>query len=419
VAFIVHKGLSYGSKNYHLFEKSLYYLKDKNSHLNKHNILHMDYENFLSPDEKFHWVCLNKTKVSVVKIFFKTLLASIKTIYLIRGWSTFLGWLLCINRYKWYIKYCEIIKKYKNLKVAIIDYEVLCPKTLILALEKNKIKTVATQERFAHTFCTSFANVVIDTYYVANEFVANFIKNSKYHDVKNVISTGSYRSDYLLSFKKENIPEEITNAKTQGKKIIVALGYQSPNYWFESNVSLETNWTSQISFLEDLIKLDQSLENTFIVIRYKSLGWIKNEYFEKISKKINNCKNIIISTNYSESFYSYKLCANADLVIAKHTSLADECLEKEIPVLFYEYGHNLEKIMSDVFNYLSSGIMCHNFRELLEKTNSLLYNNSSDLKNKIIELNNKVYYVKEKGNVKSKITKNLENLIKNKIMDSN
>jgi len=171
--------------------------------------------------------------------------------------------------------------------------------------------------------------------------------------------------------------------------------------------------------LEDLIKLDQSLENTFIVIRYKSLGWIKNEYFEKISKKINNCKNIIISTNYSESFYSYKLCANADLVIAKHTSLADECLEKEIPVLFYEYGHNLEKIMSDVFNYLSSGIMCHNFRELLEKTNSLLYNNSSDLKNKIIELNNKVYYVKEKGNVKSKITKNLENLIKNKIMDSN
>jgi 3-deoxy-D-manno-octulosonic-acid transferase len=86
-------------------------------------------------------------------------------------------------------------------------------------------------------------------------------------------------------------------------------------------------------------------------------------------------------------------------------------LANEIPVLFYEYGHNLTKIMSDVFNYLSSGLMCYNFEELLERSNSLLFNNSSKLKNKITELNRKIYYVKEKGNVKNKIINSLENLI--------
>ena len=115
--------------------------------------------------------------------------------------------------------------------------------------------------------------------------------------------------------------------------------------------------------------------------------------------------------NFKEYFYAYKLCANADLVIAKHTSLADECLANEIPVLFYDYTHNMKQMMADVFNYLSSGLMCYNLEELLERSNSLLFNNSSKLKNKITELNKKIYHVKEKGNVKNKIINNLENLI--------
>ena len=411
VALIPNKGIIWGTKDKFLFEKTLYYSDDKNSNFNKYNILHLDYDNFLSPEENLHWVCLRKIKVSSAKIFSKTLLASIKTCYLIRSWSTFLGWLLCIHQYNIYIKYCEAIKKFKNLKMAIIDYDILCPKTLILALEKNNIKTVATQERFIHTFFTSYANVMVGTYYVFSEFAANFIKKSKYNDVKNIIPVGSYRSDYLSIYKKEIVPKEISNAKEKGKKILIALGVHSPHYWFESYPSIVLNWSSQINFLEDVISLSQKLNNTFIVVRYKSIDWISNSYFEEIIKKINNYENIIISDNYGESFYSYKLCANADLVIAKHTSLADECLINRIPVLFHEYGHNFTKIISDVFNYLSSELMCYNFEELLKKSESLLFNSSSKLKDDINKLNKTLYYVKEKGNIKKKIIMHLENLI--------
>ena len=414
VAFIVHKGLIYGDltkKGRVLFEKSLYYSDDKNSCLNKHNILHLDYENFSSPDQNLHWICLKKIKVSSTKIFSMTLLACLRTCYLIRSWSAFLGWLLLIKQYGIYIKYCEVIKKFKNLKIAIIDYDILCPKTLILALEKNNIKTVATQERFIHTFFTSWVNVMLDTYYVASEYTANVLKNSKYYDIKNVIPMGLYRSDYITLYKKKNIPKEISKAKENGKKIIVFLGHHSSNYWFDSYLSAVASWSAQISFLEDVIRFSKNLNNAIVILRYKDLIWTTNIYFKDILNKINNCENIIISMHQSESFYGYKLCANADLIVAKHTSIADECLSHEIPVLFYEYTHNMKGIVSDAFDYSPSGLMCYNFEELLERSKSLLFDSSSKLKDEITKLNKTIYYVKEKGNIKNKIIGQLEKLI--------
>ena len=68
-------------------------------------------------------------------------------------------------------------------------------------------------------------------------------------------------------------------------------------------------------------------------------------------------------------------------------------------------------IKSVVFDYSSSGLMCHNFGELLERSKSLLFDGSSQLRDEISELNKTIYYVKEKGNIKNKIIKQLENLI--------
>ena len=394
-----------------MYEKTLYYSHEKKSSLHKNNILHLDYDNYSTPEENLNWVCLKKVQISKNKILSKTLLVVLKTFFLIRSWSEFLGWLFCIREYYTYLKFCEVIKKFKSLKIALIDYDILCPKALLLALEKYKIKTIATQERFIHTFFHRSANVFIDTYYVVSEFAAEYIKKSKYYEIKNIIPVGFYRSDYLSLYKK-NIPKEIYEAKQSGKKIIIALGYTSPHNWFESSTSSpHTNWTSQINFLNDIIKLSKLLKNTFIVLRYKEMGWLTNNFFKEIFKKINDCENIIISDNYKEPNYAYKLCANADLVIAKHTSLADECLTKEIPLLFHDYSHNCEKIMSKIFNYSSSDIMCFNFEQLLERSKSLLFDSFSKLKDEITQLNKTIYYVNKKENIKNKIIGQLQKLI--------
>ena len=413
VAFIPHKGFIYGTKNNIFFEKSLYYSDNKNSCFNKYNILHLDYSNYPRPEKNICWVSLNQIRSPNAQIFLKTFLAGIKTCYLVRSWSAFLVWLFYIHQYNVYIKYCQIIKKFKSLQIAILDYDILCPKTLILAFEKNNIKTIATQERFIHTFYSSYATVIVDTYYTVSEYTANLIKKSKYYDVKNLIPAGQYRADYLSLYKTKIVPKEISEAKENGKKILVFLGSHSPKHWFDSYSASVSCWSSQISFLEDAIKFSQHLKNIFIILRYKGLDWpLRTEaYFKNITNKINDCENIIISENYKELLYSYKLCANADLVIAKHTSLADECLSNEIPVLFYDYTHNTKGIISDAFDYLSSGLMCYDFEELLEKSKSLLFNSSSKLKDEISKLNKTIYHVKEKGNIKNKISRQLENLI--------
>ena len=87
------------------------------------------------------------------------------------------------------------------------------------------------------------------------------------------------------------------------------------------------------------------------------------------------------------------MCAHADLIIAKATSMADECLSKEIPVLFHEYTHNIKNISSDINNYIPQELMFYNFEELYQKSKSFLFSNSSELREKVKELNKTIYFV--------------------------
>jgi hypothetical protein len=108
------------------------------------------------------------------------------------------------------------------------------------------------------------------------------------------------------------------------------------------------------------------------------------------------------------------LSAHADLVIAKHTSIADECLVNEIPVLFHEYTHNMQKLVLDIPNYLPDNLICHNFEELLAKSKSLLFNEASDLKDEISKLSKTIYYIRKKGNIKNKIISDCMRIIGNR-----
>lgn len=71
----------------------------------------------------------------------------------------------------------------------------------------------------------------------------------------------------------------------------------------------------------------------------------------------------------------------------------------------------MKKTLLNPPNYLPTELICNNFGVLLEKSKSLLFNSSSKLKDKIAELNQTIYHVSEKGNIKNKIINRLENLI--------
>lgn len=413
VAFIIHKGTTTIDK---LYDKELYYSDKDNSPFNKKNIVHLDYEDYSKPNDDYLWLNLKKLNFPKKKIALKILIIFFKTLSCITSWKNFLAWVYLIRQYVSYVIYLEKLAKFQQLKIAIIDYDHLCPKGLIFALKKKKIKIVSTQERFVGGLFRSFYNVIADTYFTCSDYMNEKIKNSKYFQVNNPISVGQYRVDYLEKYYENNVPEEITIQKNKGKKIIVALGLSlSDCPDFDPKFDIAVNWNAQKNFIDDMLKLTKDIKNSYLIFRFRSFVWKNIPFFQSSLKKINENPNVSIASDYSQFFISYKYCANADLIIAKRTSLADECLAFGKKLIFYDYTHNLKKIISDLPEYIPErseasnnfDIFCHNYNEIFEKSDFLLNKNSSELENYRKKID-QLYSLKDKKKVREKILSYLE-----------
>ena len=92
-----------------------------------------------------------------------------------------------LKKYNKYLKYYDVIKRFKNLKLALIDYDILCPKTLILALEKNNIKIIAPQTDILA--CGEFGVGKMAEPQVVFERIENFFRNQNLLKGKNILIT--------------------------------------------------------------------------------------------------------------------------------------------------------------------------------------------------------------------------------------
>jgi hypothetical protein len=224
------------------------------------------------------------------------------------------------------------------------------------------------------------------------------IKKNKSIIAKNLIPVGLYRADKISLTKKNS-----------NKKIIVALGFQTEGLFFKSKVEMLLNWKASKLFLEDIYRLSKDLKGCKIIIRLKNDNHYDIPYFRNIIKKINNKKNILIDRK-NDAEHSYKICSKANLIIAKHTSLADECISRDIPVIFYDYTHNMKGIIKGAFNYDNSGMISTNYADMLKKTNEFINFSNSEINKKFLKVKKKYYFYDKNTSVKNKI---LNHLIKN------
>ncbi len=412
VGYFVHQGLSYGSSKEVLFKKNLYYSEEISSELHKYNMTHFDYSGFASEDKNIKWVNLKNIQINHTKLIFLSLIFFLKNLFIVRGWRNLLGLILISGLYYSSAAYFERLKNFKDLKVAIIDYDILCPKTLILALMRKEILTFSTQERFLMSFYKSYG-VISDFYFTSNDFATETMKKSKFYYVKNYETTGYYRSDNFINFEKHKIPAAIDKNRREGKRIVVALGFNAKTDWVSSQTNFLQSIKSQAQFLKDMISLSKKIKNIFVILRFKSVNdWKFDSSFKKLIDEIQNSENIMISENYSESFHSYKLCLNSDLIIAKHTSIADESLEYNKKVIFYDFSHNLNRIISGIFDYFSSYIFCHSFEDLCLKTQTILGEEKRyDYKNELERIKRKIGFKKKSLSVKHTIRNKILNYL--------
>lgn len=408
VALIIHQRTIHGK----LYKKDPYYSKKENSFLNEKKLLHIDYSNINDPPSDTKWLNLKNITVSKKTIIGKITKLFFNTFYFLLSPKKFLGCLFLFYNYVEYIIYYEKLKKLKKLKLALIDYDILCPKTLLLALESLSIKTLCAQNRYSHPLLNAH-NFFYDYYLCSSEFIKEKIKNSERNLVKNLFTVGQCRTD---NFHYNGGIKKLRNyylSKVESKKLVTCLGFHTEVDWFNAKTCFLINWNAHKYFLKDIINLAKKFPDTHFILRYKLINWMKIDFFRDILLEIDMIKNIQISQDYSKYNISYDLCSGSDLVIAKTTSLADECLAYGIPVLIHDYSYNLNTIISNVLDYKPLDIVCKNFEELEQKTKKILnipknefqYNNQAAIQKYFLKAN--------KPDVKNKIQSFIENIYEN------
>jgi hypothetical protein len=367
VLFFPHDGVSYGR----LFEKNYFYSENPQSPLHPDRIRHLavntgegvvlrpngGWVRYLAVFRFARWALWNLSLVARMPFPVASCILALRTQVHVAGWRTALS-------------------SYEKSPLAIVGYEILFSKPLAIALEQMKIPTVATQERYIAAFYRN-CSFVLNTYLCASSFIAERLRNADRVIVDKYIPVGMVRTDLLhRTYGKARVPLSVSGGT---RRLVVALNYHSErDSWSNSTMPI-TNWEANRLFLRDMISLARDLPEIYVIIRGKNADWMSLPAFAGIVETISRMDNIHVDHTYDRYNVSYELCANADLVIAKHTSLGDECLSVGIPVLFHDYTHNSPCVVASAFDYGAADVMCFDYPALLRRTKVALAGRASRL----------------------------------------
>lgn len=408
ILYFPHQTIFYGD----LFLKDSFYSKDVNSVFYPSNILHIEFENItITKDQLKYYKDKDIKTIILPKIemgkFFKYLISIVSeiglqnAIFLMRKDFT----LFCFNLIS-SIKFLstkDLIKKNFNAKLVLIGYDILFPKTLSLAFESLKIRTIATQERFMPTFFSHFS-FSIDTYLCNSQLIIETIKKSNDKFVNNCIPCGQIRSDILIDYKK-NIT--IKNDRFT----IVAFDYESSPDFDVNRLRVCGHWRQNIIFYKDLCNLALEFPEADIIIRGKNANWIKIPFFKEILNKVNAISNIWIDEDYSKLNRQYELASSSDLLIAKYTSIGDESMALGKRVIFYDYFPNsTQHFASEYFKYNNFNVYAYSFIQLKQMVESILNGFELLTEVQVLELQLITNNAPADGKAKHRVMKTLENI---------
>jgi hypothetical protein len=374
VLFFPHKSIFYGK----LFRKDYFYSEDLNSAFHINNIHHIEIgdsrKEWDIPENAGEYGSVNytifpgvrgiskKVIVSSIKfmpVFYKALNNS-QLCFLEKIKFALLLWVM----YTIFIHYRQLLKPYSHAKIAIIGYDILSSKGCSLALESYGIKTIAALERMASVFYEIFPTF-INVYLVGSEYCVEQMKKNPGIHADRYISVGQARVDLFHKYSHLNSDDLVPGMK-EDQKLVVALNFHSVADTESNRLQPFTSWESNKVFFNDVIGLAQMYPDMFFLFRGKDCTWVDIPAFFEVMEKITAIENIAVDTDFDILERSYMLCSSGDLIIARHTSLADEAYAYGKQVIVHDYSHNTNRILGGVFNYLDSGLFVQN-KESLHK----------------------------------------------------
>lgn len=355
--FFTHGGIVSANSNY-LNYKNFFFSKNKNSLLNKKNIILCETSNNLDPASLKYY---KKLKLKFFywrrKIIIKLLNNEIFLLLKLILRSLLINDLLAGIRICWSVleikSNIQILDKLPNLRNAIIDNEYQIPTTLIIALKHKGIKVNCIAKRLLNA--AQKLQFIVDNYFVFGKQTLKDLKHQFYKKTNSIIVGGHESMSYGNHLGLFNKYKKTFN------KICFVLDYHSDKDWYRSSLNPIANWTENIKFYKIILKVSQNFPKILFVLKSKNYNWTKIKFFKDVYKDVQKQKNLIFFP-HNIKITNYEMTQNADFSIAKWTSLVDDFLMNNKPVIVYDKPYCITRII----NYPPE-IMAYNMNDLTNK----------------------------------------------------
>ena len=411
VLYFPHQGLTFGN----LFTKDYYYSPDPASPFHPSRMLHVELQPFGSgvglPETAAAYYKRHQLKYAVEPKYAPgALLRGVGKYLRFTGLQGIMGFFKSKAKVKHmvyggacalYSNYMEMTEKYTGAKVALAGYDALFPKTLSMALAARGITVVAAQERFIMAFMPNF-NYVLDQYYVWGGAVVDQLKKTDTSYVGSAIPIGPVRLDLIHQFRQQPLDERLKAIK-QNHHLIVAYDFPSGPDRMRRAMNPMVTWDNNRAMYEDLIRLAEELPQVYIIIRGKDDVWCGLPEFKDIYDKIQSMPNMEINREYDQFHVSSRLAAVADIVVAKHTSIAEEALAAGVPVLFYDFMPNIQRYVSSLYDFEGYPVYVLSYKELQSRVANIVEHGDYMDENDFKRLRQYLYEDAFDGNVRERL----------------
>jgi hypothetical protein len=361
VLFFPHKGPMYGR----LFAKDHYYSANSNSFLSKPRICHLELASALAPSEipevmeryRDHGIAPYMLQIPPLpRSPWKWLAAFVRDARMGLGPVASCLVEVALLRVQ---RGIAALNAFKNARLALLGYEYLFPVWLAYALQVRNVRVVATQERLMHCMLPNWT-LILDDYFVYGEASRRALRNNPFALIGEIHVVGDLRAAWLLRgvARHAGFPAGYEHAT-------LVLDWHSVLDPADDAQRAGANYKNNKLFYHDIIALARRFPRSCFVIRGKDAEWLKLETFSGVRADIAATPNIIINSDYSEPLVAYSLAAAADSVVARYTSLGDQCLAINKPVIYHDGSVNNGPLARSILDFTPYPVMVTTFDSLV------------------------------------------------------
>lgn len=258
----------------------------------------------------------------------------------------------------------ELAARFPSARLAILAYDLQVPSELVLALENLGIRTVALNER-PQSLAVASQPLAVGTLLTASPTFSALAARNHSVSAARTQAVGMWRTDLIHQYRRERRHELAERADAMGCRFVVVLPYHLEMSSPSVNPLATAAWSVQ-HFIEGVLSLAALHSDVTFVFRSKNDSWLDDPRMQTTAERLAAQHNCLVSREYDRLNESYRLVACADLVIAKYTSLVDECLAVSIPSIIHDYTPIAHGVTRPIVPYLPSRLFAQQDQELQE-----------------------------------------------------